>query len=91
MAINFTNLQCKEVICISDGRRLGFISDVQVEVPEGRVCALLWCPVRPVFSALAEEMRTSSSPGAASSASGRISSWWIPSPTAAASPTAARA
>lgn len=41
MAMRFTQLQCKEVICISDGRRLGFISDVQVEVPEGRVCAVV--------------------------------------------------
>jgi len=41
MAVKFTQLQCKEVICISDGRRLGFISDVQVEVPEGRVCAIV--------------------------------------------------
>ena len=41
MPMRFTQLQCKEVICISDGRRLGFISDVQVEVPEGRVCAVV--------------------------------------------------
>ena len=39
--MRFTQLQCKEVICISDGRRLGFISDVQVEVPEGKVCAIV--------------------------------------------------
>ena len=41
MGTKFTQLQCKEVICISDGRRLGFIEDVEVEVPEGRVCALI--------------------------------------------------
>ena len=41
MSIKFTQLQCKEVICIADGRRLGFISDVQVEVPEGKVCAVV--------------------------------------------------
>ena len=41
MSIKFTHLQCKEVICISDGRRLGYVSDVQVELPEGRICALL--------------------------------------------------
>ena len=47
MAIRFTSLQCKEVICVSDGRRLGFISDVQVDVPEGRVCAIVVpCPCR---------------------------------------------
>ena len=39
--MRFTQLQCKEVICISDGRRLGFITDVQVEVPEGKICAIV--------------------------------------------------
>ncbi len=41
MSMKFTQLQCKEVICLSDGRRLGFISDVLVEMPEGRVCAIV--------------------------------------------------
>jgi len=41
MSVKFTELQCKEVICISDGRRLGFVSDVVVAVPEGNVCAIL--------------------------------------------------
>ncbi len=41
MGMKFTQLQCKEVICVCDGRRLGFVSDVEVEVPDGRVCALI--------------------------------------------------
>ena len=41
MSAKFTQLQCKEVICISDGRRLGFIGDILVEVPEGRVSAVV--------------------------------------------------
>lgn len=41
MSCRFTELRCKEVICLSDGRRLGFISDVLVEVPEGNVCAIV--------------------------------------------------
>ena len=41
MAMKLTQLQCKEVICISDGRRLGFIEDVEVEVPEGQICAII--------------------------------------------------
>lgn len=41
MTMRFTQLQCKEVICISDGRRLGYISDVRVEVPEGNVTAVI--------------------------------------------------
>jgi len=41
MSMKFTELQCKEVICISDGRRLGFVTDVLVEMPEGNVCAIV--------------------------------------------------
>ena len=41
MAIRFTQLQCKEVICVSDGKRLGFVSDVQVELPEGNILAIV--------------------------------------------------
>ena len=41
MAVKFTQLQCKEVICVCDGARLGYVSDVEVEVPEGRVLAIL--------------------------------------------------
>lgn len=41
MSCRFTELRCKEVICLSDGRRLGFICDVQVEVPDGVICAIV--------------------------------------------------
>ena len=41
MSVKLTDLQCKEVICISDGRRLGFISDVLVEIPEGKISAIV--------------------------------------------------
>ena len=41
MSCKFTDLQCKEVICVSNGQRLGFITDVLVEIPEGRVCAIV--------------------------------------------------
>lgn len=41
MGTKFTQLQCKEVICVSDGQRLGFISDVVVELPEGNVEAVV--------------------------------------------------
>ena len=45
MSIKFTDLQCREVICISTGQRLGFVSDIQIEIPEGNVCALVVpCP-----------------------------------------------
>ena len=41
MGTRFSELQCKEVICVSDGRRLGFISDVEIQVPEGCITALI--------------------------------------------------
>ena len=41
MSMKFTDLQCKEVICVSNGQRLGFVSDVLVEVPDGNVCAIV--------------------------------------------------
>ena len=37
----FTDLHCKEVICVCDGRRLGFVSDARLELPEGRITALI--------------------------------------------------
>ena len=47
MSINFTDLQCKEVICVSTGQRLGFVSDVRIDVPEGNICAIVVpCPCR---------------------------------------------
>ena len=45
MSTKFTDLQCKEVICVSTGQRLGFVSDVMVEVPQGEVRAIVVpCP-----------------------------------------------
>ena len=41
MSIKFTELARKEVICISNGQRLGFVAEVCVELPEGRVCAIV--------------------------------------------------
>lgn len=41
MSMKFTDLHCKEVICICDGRRLGFISDAKVELPDGKIAAIV--------------------------------------------------
>ena len=41
MACKFTDLHCKEVICVSDGRRLGFVRDARVELPEGKLIAII--------------------------------------------------
>ena len=41
MGCRVTELQCKEVVCVSDGSRLGFVSDVVVEAPQGCVKAIV--------------------------------------------------
>ncbi|MBR4108854.1 MAG: YlmC/YmxH family sporulation protein [Oscillospiraceae bacterium] len=41
MAVKFSELHYKEVICVSDGRRLGFVCDACVELPEGRLTAII--------------------------------------------------
>ncbi|HIV67672.1 MAG TPA: YlmC/YmxH family sporulation protein [Candidatus Butyricicoccus stercorigallinarum] len=35
------DLRCKEVICIGDGSRLGFVSDVEIDTCTGRLVALV--------------------------------------------------
>ena len=39
MGMRVTDLSCKEVVCICDGARLGYVSEVEGEVPEGQVRA----------------------------------------------------
>lgn len=39
--MRMTQLHCKEVICISNGQRLGFVSDVEIRVPEGEIVAIV--------------------------------------------------
>ncbi len=41
MSTNFTDLHCKEVICVSDGRRLGYINDARIDLPEGHILAII--------------------------------------------------
>ena len=41
MSVKFSDLHCKEVIAICDGRRLGYISDICLELPEGRASAIV--------------------------------------------------
>ena len=41
MLTKFSQLRSKEVICLSDGRRLGYVSDVEIEVPEGIIKAII--------------------------------------------------
>ena len=47
MSMKFTDLQCKEVICVCSGQRLGFVSDIQISMPEGTICAIIVpCPAK---------------------------------------------
>jgi YlmC/YmxH family sporulation protein len=47
MSTKFTELHCKEVICVSDGRRLGYISDACVEIPSGNIQSIIVpCPCK---------------------------------------------
>ena len=41
MSTKFTELHCKEVICMSDGRRLGYIADACVEIPTGNIQSII--------------------------------------------------
>ena len=41
MQCRIRDFRCKEVINICDGCRLGYVSDVEVCVPEGRVAAIV--------------------------------------------------
>ena len=41
MGMRVTDLSCKEVVCIADGARLGYVTDVEVEVPCGQVKAIV--------------------------------------------------
>jgi YlmC/YmxH family sporulation protein len=41
MCETFRELQCKEVICLRDGRRLGFVCDAKLQLPEGNILALI--------------------------------------------------
>ena len=41
MSVRFTDLHYKEVVAVCDGRRLGPICDVRIELPEGQVVAIV--------------------------------------------------
>lgn len=41
MQCRIVDLRCKEVINVSDGCRLGFVNDVEVETHQGRVIAIV--------------------------------------------------
>lgn len=36
----FSDYQCKEVVNVCDGCRLGFVRDIEVDLPGGQICAI---------------------------------------------------
>ncbi len=44
----FKDLQCKEVINLNDGRKLGSICDVEIDICSGNICAIA-VPLRENF------------------------------------------
>ena len=41
MSCKFTDLHCKEVICVCDGRRLGFVCDANIDLCDGKLQAII--------------------------------------------------
>ncbi len=37
---NFSSLRDKEVINMCDGKKLGYINDIEIDVCDGRICAI---------------------------------------------------
>ena len=50
-----TELRCKEIISIRDGRRYGYVGDVEVDLEAGRVRALVVPGRRRLFGLLGRE------------------------------------
>ena len=41
MIQKFSELRCKEVICVGTGQRLGFVADLEFEIPEGCIKTII--------------------------------------------------
>ena len=39
--MKYSELRCREVICVADGRRLGYISDIRIKIPEGEIQSII--------------------------------------------------
>ena len=39
--VRFSKLRCLEVICLADGKRLGYISDLEIDGDCGKIVALI--------------------------------------------------
>ena len=41
MSCCYSDLRDKEVICVQDGRRLGYVCDLELDPVVGKICALI--------------------------------------------------
>lgn len=41
MTCCYSNLRDKEIICVQDGRRLGYVCDLEIDPVAGKICALI--------------------------------------------------
>ena len=41
MISRYSDFRMKEVVNVSDGCRLGYVTDLELELPEGHVCAII--------------------------------------------------
>lgn len=44
MILTFSELRDKEVINVCDGKRMGFVCDLEIDPENGRICALILPP-----------------------------------------------
>ena len=49
MILTFSELRDKEVINVCDGKRMGYVCDLQIDCECGRICALI-LPARSILS-----------------------------------------
>ncbi|MBE6599314.1 MAG: YlmC/YmxH family sporulation protein [Ruminococcaceae bacterium] len=58
MACNTAELRTKDVITADEGRKLGFITDFEIDTSSGRICTAIVTPCRdPFFFRFGEEYR----------------------------------
>lgn len=41
MRVRYSDYRMKEVVNVCDGCRLGYVCDLELELPEGRICAIV--------------------------------------------------
>ena len=55
MEIRAEELRCKEVICVADGSRLGFVGDMEIDLEQGQIRSLIIPCHRRLFGLLGRE------------------------------------